>query len=102
MSKAETINVWLTKGDQSVTYTELLAYKDFRLRIAIKSDAYAKQSFAKIDVFSLNQLQWNSLWVIPQGGMETKSGLHHAPDWEKSIHFQRDRLELISNVVEIL
>jgi hypothetical protein len=102
MSKSKTLNLWITQGSQSVIFTELLTYKGHSLRISIKSDAYANQCSAQISIFSPATLQWNPLWTIPHGGMETKTGLHYAPDWENSFHFKADRQTLISCMTDIL
>jgi hypothetical protein len=102
MSKAETVNKWITKGSQSVLYKELLKYNGHSLCIEIVSDAYDQQCSAVISIFSPDQLKWNGLWSIPPAGMETEIKLCYAKDWDNPNHFSADRDTLISCMADIL
>tara|TARA_Y100000815_G_scaffold270357_1_gene294874 strand:- start:1424 stop:1732 length:309 start_codon:yes stop_codon:yes gene_type:complete len=102
MSKSETINKSITKASQSVFYTELLKYKGHSLRISIKSNAYKDQCLATASIFSPDHLQWNTLWIIPEGGMETELSLHNHQDWDNPNHFTADRDTLITYMADIL
>jgi len=73
---SNTVN--LSKGQQSVLYTELLKYGTHRLRIRIKSDSYAFQSFACIERW--DGTQWQPAADIHYGSMDTPTGLHYTYD----------------------
>lgn len=63
-------------GRQDVTLMRLLtAFGGRKLKIQIKSDSYAFQSYARILLFDPGTSKWNSLADIHYSNMATESGL---------------------------
>jgi len=94
----------VSKGSQSLNYTEILKLNDYKIKIAIKSDAYLNQCRAIVEVF--DNLKWNRVASIPASEMETKKGLlyHFNDDSYKtdSRLFVADRNELVRLAKEII
>jgi hypothetical protein len=72
-TKFETLSLEFGKGHQSIDRTELLQFGDYKLKISIKSDAYKRQSYARIYVFK--DLEWSRLANIHSQQMDTPEGL---------------------------
>ena len=64
----------LSRGSQDVSYREIFEYKGHKLRIRIKSDAYAFQSFAVIEILQPT-FEWTSLHTIHNSNMNTPTKL---------------------------
>jgi hypothetical protein len=100
----KSLNVVVSKGSQSVSYVELLQAGDFKLRIEIKSDSYAAQSYARILVWSPAVLDWHFVECVPSSLMATPVGLIYLPR-ETGVHkshFLADRGALVARMQLVL
>ena len=89
----------LKPGDfnQSVYYNQTIKLDDHKLRIKIRNDSYAFQSYAKVELW--NGTKWNTVHSIM--GQEMKSNA--AYNQKATIKcFDQDRNELIRVAKEIL
>jgi hypothetical protein len=100
----KTITMKISAGQQSVDYAETLDANGTKLRISIKSDAYAAQSHARLEVFSPVELRWNNLVTLHHGAMATAPGLVYRPSQGglDPAHFAADRDEMVRQAAEIL
>lgn len=103
----------ISEGSQDYTVTQLYkavfeytsgAIKQTirqKLRITIKSDAYAAQCFARISVYSSAENKWNPLASIEPGNMVTEHGLSSKPKAPSEYEFQRDidELQRLANLI---
>jgi len=94
------INKKVSKGNQDARYTETIKTKGICIRIDIRSDFYAFQSWAHCSVCSEKDLQWNILVDIHYGIMKTKVGSYSKGPTEAD--FKADRDELVRQASEIL
>lgn len=69
----KTIHRSVAKDGQSVTLTEICQFKEAKLRIRVKSDAYEAQSFARIELWSENR--WSEIYTLHGSEMKTPSKL---------------------------
>lgn len=87
-------------GQQAVRYTETLkAFGQTNLRIKIKSDHVASQSYAAIEVWDQNSKSWNEMHTIYGESVIAQVG------YQKSLAddvFDDDRAELLRVVAEML
>lgn len=96
----KSLDYLVSKGSGTVDYKEILTATDksgsfHKLKIDIRSDQYARQSFAKVSRWDGER--WNEVDNVPFSKMQTEINLSSKPD-EISIHprhFVRDRDELI-------
>ena len=97
ISSVKSLSLDIAAGSQSVNFVELLSGWGQRLRISIKSDSYAFQSYARIEVWSAAELKWNLVAYVQHGSMRTPAGLIYQPNRSgfQASHFQADRTELI-------
>lgn len=102
----------ISKSRQSVHFVELIEFlwtdeegtHKAKLRIAIKSDSYDFQSFARIAKWDGNQ--WQPMANIPYSNMKTPHGMYVwgevEPRWTNPRNFEGDREALIKKAKEIL
>ena len=97
ISSVKSLSLDIAAGSQPVNFVELLSGWGQRLRISIKSDSYADQSYARIEVWSAAELKWNLAAYVQHGSMLTPAGLIYQPSRSgfQTSHFQADRTELI-------
>jgi hypothetical protein len=94
----------IATGSQDVTFTEVLHYGAYKLKVEIKSDSYKKQCYARVKRWSGNQ--WNLVHSI--NDMKTPTGLYAHQKYRKQSapgdesEFQLDRDELLRVAKEIL
>ena len=86
-----------------VKKTAVAGAQEFKVRVHIKSDSYADQSFAVLSVWNAADLKWSRVANIPYSRMNTPIKLiymsvnrHHRRE------FQRDFDRLMSEAVQIL
>jgi len=93
------INSSFSKGQQSVTYKEILTIGKNKCKIVIKRDSYDFQSHANIEVF--DNMKWNRLDHIPYANMDVCiKNVYHVNAVE--YQFANDRDALISLAKDIL
>ena len=98
--KLETLEISLGKGYQDMIYKEILRWGEHKLRVRIKSDSYAFQSFARIERW--NGERWYEVHHIHHSQMTTASGLIHQPKQVTKEDFAADRDLLIKRAGTIL
>ena len=62
-------------GRQSVNYSEHGKLNGHTVRVLIKSDSYAFQSYARIEALDQAELKWNVIASIPYSNMATEIGM---------------------------
>lgn len=94
----------ICRGSQDIDYVEILTLVGkagrtaaaHKLRIKIRSNAYASQSYARVDRWDGGQ--WQLVHELGQGNMKTPASLY---TWNESVHgtleakFAADRNELV-------
>lgn len=94
----KSLHTEIGKGGQSADYTELLTLgttdRTHRLRVTIRSDAYAFQSFARIDRF--DGTLWHPLGSIHHARMHTRTGLAYGRHALAEGDFAADRNALVN------
>lgn len=106
-SGARTVDKRLCRPSQSVDYVELLVVPaggtDHKIRVKIRSNAYADQSYARTERW--DGAQWHFLYELGQGNMKTPISLythHPATGGNLEAKFKADRDELVRLAGEIL
>jgi len=89
--EANTIHKEVSAGRQSVNYKEILMLDEMKLRIRIKSDSYDFQCFARVSVWSEENLRWEQIDFIPFANMQTPKGLLYKRGGSSEEHFRGDR-----------
>ena len=69
-----------SKGGQSVIYRAIYEFNGHKVRLTIKSDSYANQSYARMDIFNPTDLKWNRLHYLHYADMHTETGLCYRPN----------------------
>lgn len=101
--KLKTLNKEISRGDQYVEYQETIEAGAFKLRIKLKSDAYAFQCHATIQVFGPVDLQWNELATIHYASMRTPPALVYQPNNPGVAEcFMEDRNNLVRQASAVL
>ena len=98
----KTLHLDIGKGSQDVIYKELIDLDGFKLRIAIRSDSYSEQCYAKIEIFDVVSLCWNLLADIHSSLMKTPEKLKYTPNYGSTSLFAPDRASLLNQAVSIL
>jgi hypothetical protein len=94
----------ITKSGQAVTFTELVNYGDYRLRLTIKSDSYDFQCYARLENFDKQTMQWSVVVHRPHGDMQTESKLVYSrfSDDLYIKKFDSDRLWLLKQFANLI
>lgn len=96
------IEVKTWKGQQSVHFQKLVKLNDFKVRLDIKRDSYAMQSYATASVFDPVKMDWNKLYSIPYPHMKTKEGLMYGGEEITTVPFKDDSEALMAGITSIL
>lgn len=99
----KTVDKRICRGSQDVDYVEVLKVGDHKLRVKIRSNSYAVQSYARVERWDGSQ--WQFLHELGQGNMRTPAGLyvhHPAVDGDLEAKFRKDRDELVKLAGDIL
>jgi len=70
---------YLSSG-QSISYREIYKLNDKKIKLAIKSDSYRSQCYAKSSV--LKNDEWVDVYSIPYSLMQTPEGLAYKSDYK--------------------
>ena len=89
-------------GGQSIIFKETFEYNSHKLEVKIKSDAYKSQSYARVFIWSKEQLQWNKLTDLHYSNMKTKEGLSYCQGKRTINDFKEDVDQLLNQAKEIL
>ena len=101
--RVKTIDKRICHGGQDVDYVEVLQAGDHKLRVKIRSDAYAFQSYARVERWDGEK--WQFLHGLGSSNMRTPTGLytvHRAVDGHLETKFRKDRDELVRLAEAIL
>jgi hypothetical protein len=96
------IEVKTWKGSQSVHFRKLVQLNQFKVKIEIKRDSYAMQSWAVASVFDPAKLDWNQVYSIPYPEMKTKEGLMYGGEEITAVPFTKDSEALMVGITSIL
>lgn len=96
--KAKNISQEIAKGQQSVTFKEVVEWEGFKIKTEIKSDSYDFQCFASISVWK--NLEWSKVHSIHHGAMRTRSKLVYGTP--NKADFAADATELFRVAKQIL
>lgn len=101
MTNFKLLDGTIAKSGQATTFLYICSYGDLRVRFTIKSDSYDAQCVAHADVWSAAELKWNRVAYIPNGDIETDSGLCYRPNWKDERHYSADydRLQALVKLV---
>lgn len=106
-AKIKVIDKRICRASQDVDYVEVLtlscSLQDHKLRITIRSNAYANQSYAKVERW--NGDEWKYLHSLGGGNMKTPTALyvhHPSVDGDLEGKFRKDRDELVKLAGDIL
>ena len=94
----KTISKAYSEGQQSHNYLEVLTEGDLKLRIRIKRDAFAIQSYAHIEAWSPIELKWNNVHSIPEDKMKMRTS-YVAQASEASFKLDRDELVRVAKAI---
>lgn len=92
----------VSKGQQTVSYLEIISVNDKRLKIEIKSDFYDFQSTATIKVWAGDAEGWIIVHSIPYQQMVTARGLCSSPSPGGVDSFRIDRRNLVQIALKVL
>ena len=98
----KTLEKNINRGDQYVSYSELLTLKKFKVKLSIKSDSYDMQCYAKAYVWSKTDLRWNNVSFIHYSNMKTPDKLKYNRESNLEKYFLSDREKLIEQVKNVL
>ena len=90
---------------QSISYREIYKLNDKKIKLAIKSDSYRSQCYAKASV--LKNDEWTDIYSIPYSLMQTPEGLAYRNDYKNNPEnaegiFKDDILKLKTNIEKII
>ena len=89
-------------GDQYAIFERIFSFGDKKLKIAIKSDAYDIQSYARMYIFSPTLMQWNILNDIHYSLMATEHKLYSKKSRVTVANFENDAKKLTDIAKQIL
>ena len=100
MSERKTQRVW--KGQQSWNYRAIWTVRDKKVRITIKVDSYAFQSYGRAEILNETKDQWHSIASIPgeQSATYQKIGAYDRDITAAA--FEEDERQLIAEIDLIL
>lgn len=90
----------ITKGQQDVTYQELIIDGGERLRIRIRSDSYKFQSFGRVERW--DGAKWQEVWSIPPLTLAVPEGLAYFNRPITAADFAADRRTLLDHAAVVL
>lgn len=100
--EAVRLDVSFARGDQDVHFTELLSFREEKLRIKIRSNAYKSQSTAVLEIWDPAGRQWNEVVRLHAPEMQTKEGLCYGPGVRTTADFISDRNVLLNRAMLVL
>jgi len=98
----ERLDVSVARGQQDVTFTELLEREGEKFRIKIRSNAYKSQSSAVLEIWSPGARQWNELVRLDPMEMSTPEGLCYSRELRSEGEFLVDRGTLIRRALLVV
>ncbi|MEI8390486.1 MAG: hypothetical protein WCG23_11455 [bacterium] len=104
--KEETIEkICYQSSGQSISYREIYKLNDKKIKLAIKSDSYTSQCYAK--AFILKNDEWTDIYSIPYSLMKTPEGLAYRNECKNNRTnpegiFKDDILKLKTNIEKII
>jgi len=94
----ETITKSIGAGRQDVVYTEVLHAGDHKLRVSIRSDAYAFQSWATVKRWDGDK--WHLVHSIHHSQMKTPHSMYVGPTpTDRSFRADRDELLRVASAI---
>jgi len=97
----QTITSEIGNGGQDVVFTEILALDDgTKLRVSIRSDSYAFQSYARVDRW--DGAKWQRVHSIHYSQMATPPKLHYKRGERTAKEFRADRERLLDVAAAVL
>lgn len=97
---AEPIHVEIAKGQQDFVYTGFFRTEDgLKVRIRIKRDSYAFQSYAIAEVWSITDARWNEVASIHYSKMVPSDAYGKQSEFEAAAAV--DAIELLRIVKEV-
>lgn len=96
------IEVKTWKESQSVHFRKIMELGSLKVKIAIKRDSFAQQSYAVGYVFSMEKLEWNTVYSIPYPEMKTSEGLMYGNQPITSNLFTDDSTAVLEGLKAIL
>lgn len=102
--RTKTLDIEISKGTQSIIYTEILDIVGHKAKVEIKSDSYKSQCYAHMSIWDPTLSKWNELVRIHYGSMQTEEGLCYMPAYKPvgGGNFAADRNMLIKKALLIL
>ena len=98
--KPKTLDKQCAVAGQKVDYVEVIALGPERLRVAIRSDPYQEQCYARIHLFSGGE--WKLVHEILPDLMKTPDSLAYGPGDKGEQNFAKDRDQLVKVAKQVL
>lgn len=104
----EELDSTISLDGQDVNFTALLKVDGHKVRLRIRSNAYAFQSHAYADVWSPADLQWHNIAEVGHGSMKTPKGMYvwradgNFGTWNNPAIFAADASRLLELVATVL
>lgn len=96
------ISETVTKGDQDVNYQLLAVLDGNKVRVSIRSNPYAFQCHARVEVWSKTDMRWNLVDHRLPGAIATPIKLYYSKDWNRVEHFREDCSYLLTQAAAII
>ena len=100
--KVKTLNVSVSKGRQDFVFEELAMMGSDKIRIIIRRDSYAFQSFARVEVWSAVAREWRDCVSLHYSQMRTEEKLPYVPRFVGAVDFADDRNALVKKAALVL
>lgn len=98
------VKTW--KGKQDANFRKICKLNEFLVKLEIKRDSYAEQSYAVASVFHRESMEWKKIYSIPYPQLETKEGILYTTgpnrDELTTVPFAKDSETLMAGVTSIL
>lgn len=101
-AEAVRVDVSIARGSQDVFFTELLSFREEKLRIKIRSNSYKDQCSAELEIWSAAGRQWNEVVRLHAAEMQTEKGLCYGPQMVLPADFAKDRAVLLNRAMLVL
>lgn len=98
--ETRTIDARVCREQQTVDYVEVLQLRDHRLRVEIRSDSYASQSYSRIRRWDGSQ--WQFVHELGGGNRKTPVAMYVKDESKFREMFAADREELVELAGRIL
>lgn len=99
---AKMIEVKTWKTGQAAHFRKLIQLDEFKVKIEIKVDSHAPQSFAVASVYNPAKMDWIKLYSIPYPEMETEKGIQYDSKELTAVPFAKDSETLMAGISSIL